>query len=72
VQSLDVIARIPYFPYRKPPVWKSPEFRFGSVRIFRPFAAIPAIASDPAFISLRKPAQPSRDLLGKQTANNSH
>jgi hypothetical protein len=32
----------------------------------------PGVRSDPAFINLFKPAQPSRDLLGKQTANNSH
>jgi len=40
-------------------------------RSFVAFPAIPVCAAIPAFINLRKP-HPSRDLLGKQTANNSH
>jgi hypothetical protein len=40
-------------------------------KTFRPFAAFPVFAAIPAFINLRKP-HPSRDLLGKQTVNNSH
>jgi hypothetical protein len=42
--------------------------------MFRPFAMFPVTpvsATVPKFINLFK-AHPSRDLLGKQTANNSH